>query len=89
MPFGPPSLWAEISAACAPHQLKATGSLPKACVASVTASPSGRLWTMPVSELAICRTELPGSGTATCPSGPTSRLSATQASTASCSMALP
>ena len=70
-PFGPPILCAEISAISAPSQLKATGNLPNACVASVTAKPFGRLCTIPVSELAICSTDDTGSVISTVPSART------------------
>ena len=42
IPFGPPILWAETNAIPIPDQSKAKGSLPKACVQSLTASPAGR-----------------------------------------------
>ena len=85
IPFGPPSLWALTKPIWQPSQLNAMGSLPKACVRSETAIPSGRSCTIPVSEFASCSADRPGSGTATPPAASTARSGAHQARTASCS----
>ena len=88
-PLGPPSLCAETSAIRHPDQLNASGSLPNACVMSLSSSPSGRSCTTPVSELASCSTECAGSVTVTRPDASTGSASLTQAATASCSIAAP